>query len=124
MGSKFLNLPSLSFIFQFFSSCNLHSNLIIISSLQNVSFHWEKNLFKEDEWSFTFLQQSKSTLKNEIVSIVRCSNLTLRSRIRFSATLKLRCDERFTHAFSNKLHWLAQTKVITLKTQLHAVNAR
>jgi len=27
-------------------------------------------------------------------------------------------------AFSKKLCWLAQTKVITLKTQLHAVNAR
>jgi len=27
-------------------------------------------------------------------------------------------------AFSKKLHWLAQTKVITLKTQLHAVNKR
>ncbi len=44
--------------------------------------------------------------------------------------LKLRCDERFTlrllHvvAFSKNLRWLAQTKVITLKTQLHAVNAR
>jgi len=25
--------------------------------------------------------------------------------------------------FSKKLRWLAQTKVITLKTQLHAVNA-
>ena len=39
--------------------------------------------------------------------------------------LKLRCDERFTHAFafSKKLPWLAQTKVITLKTHLHAVNA-
>ncbi len=38
---------------------------------------------------------------------------------------KLRCDERFTHAFtthvvsfSKKLRWLADTKVITLKTQL------
>jgi len=35
---------------------------------------------------------------------------------------KLRCDERFTHAFtvcgcvSKKLRWLAQTKVISLKT--------
>ncbi len=40
--------------------------------------------------------------------------------------IKLRYDERFTHAvaFSKKLPWLAQTKVITLKTQLHAVNAR
>jgi len=27
-------------------------------------------------------------------------------------------------AFSKKLRWLAQTKVITLKTQLHAGNAR
>jgi len=27
-------------------------------------------------------------------------------------------------AFSKKLRWLAQTEVITLKTQLHAVNAR
>jgi len=27
-------------------------------------------------------------------------------------------------AFSKKLRWLAQTKVIALKTQLHAVNAR
>jgi len=27
-------------------------------------------------------------------------------------------------AFSKKLSWLAQTKVITLKTRLHAVNAR
>jgi len=27
-------------------------------------------------------------------------------------------------AFSEKLRWLGQTKVITLKTQLHAVNAR
>jgi len=27
-------------------------------------------------------------------------------------------------AFSKKLRWLAQAKVITLKTQLHAVNAR
>jgi len=26
-------------------------------------------------------------------------------------------------AFSKKLRWLAQTKVITFKTQLHAVNA-
>jgi len=26
-------------------------------------------------------------------------------------------------AFSKKLRWLAQTKVISLKTQLHAVNA-
>jgi len=26
-------------------------------------------------------------------------------------------------AFSKKLHWLTQTKVITLKMQLHAVNA-
>jgi len=26
--------------------------------------------------------------------------------------------------FSKKLRWLAQTKLITLKTQLHAVNAR
>jgi len=26
-------------------------------------------------------------------------------------------------AFSKKLRWLTQTKVITLKTQLHAVNA-
>jgi len=39
---------------------------------------------------------------------------------------KLRCDERFTHAFTflKKLPWLTQTKVITLKTQLHTVNAR
>jgi len=58
--------------------------------------------------------------------------------------VKLRCDERFTHAFTacgcvfkeitlvgsnqgnyfeNATRWLAQTKVITLKTQLHAVNA-
>jgi len=27
-------------------------------------------------------------------------------------------------AFSKKLRWLAQTKAISLKTQLHAVNAR
>jgi len=27
-------------------------------------------------------------------------------------------------AFSKKLRWLAQTKIISLKTQLHAVNAR
>ncbi len=41
-------------------------------------------------------------------------------------TLKLRCDDRFTHAvaFSKKLRWLAQTKVISLKTQMHAVNSR
>jgi hypothetical protein len=40
--------------------------------------------------------------------------------------VKLRYDERLLHvvAFSKKLHWSAQTKVITLKTQLHAVNAR
>jgi len=44
--------------------------------------------------------------------------------------LKLRCDKRFTHAFtalyavSKKLRWLAQTKVITKIAQLHAVNAR
>jgi len=39
--------------------------------------------------------------------------------------LKLRCDERFTHAvaFSKKFRCLTQTKVITLNTQLHAVNA-
>jgi len=43
--------------------------------------------------------------------------------------LKLRCDKRFTNAFTAcgcifKEITLAQTKVITLKTQLHAVNAR
>jgi hypothetical protein len=38
--------------------------------------------------------------------------------------LKLSCDSRFQRAFSKKLRWLAQTKVITLKTQLHAVIAR
>jgi len=38
--------------------------------------------------------------------------------------VKLRCDSRFQHAFSKKLPWLTQTKVITLKTQLHALNAR
>jgi len=44
--------------------------------------------------------------------------------------LKLRCDERFTHVFTargcvfNKIRWLDQTKVITLKNQLHAVNKR
>jgi len=27
-------------------------------------------------------------------------------------------------AFSNKLRWFAQTKVITLKAQMHDVNAR
>ncbi len=50
--------------------------------------------------------------------------------VQFHLHLKLRCDERFTHAFTacdcilKKLRWLAQTMVITLKTQLHAVNAR
>jgi len=40
--------------------------------------------------------------------------------------IKLRCDERLLHvvAFSKKLRWSAQTNVITLKTLLHAVNAR
>jgi len=45
-------------------------------------------------------------------------------------TVERRCNERFTHVFtalvalSKELPWFAQTKVITLKTQLHAVNAR
>jgi len=45
-------------------------------------------------------------------------------------SVKLRCDERFTHAFTacgaflKKLRWLAQTKIITLKAQLNVVNAR
>jgi hypothetical protein len=42
--------------------------------------------------------------------------------------LMLRCDTRFrllhAVAFLKKSHRLAQTKVITLKTQLHAANAR
>ncbi len=38
----------------------------------------------------------------------------------------MRCDTRLLHsvAFSKKLRWLAQTKVISLKTQPYAVNAR
>jgi len=32
--------------------------------------------------------------------------------------------ETIQQNYSKKLPWLAQTKVITLKTQLHAVNAR
>jgi len=59
------------------------------------------------------------------------SNL-MNTRNSVCAFLKLRCDERFTHgftallhvvAFSKKLRWLTQTKVISLKTQLHAVSA-
>jgi len=40
--------------------------------------------------------------------------------------LKLRCDESLLHviAFSKKLPWFEPIKVITLKTQLHAVNVR
>ena len=46
----------------------------------------------------------------------------------FALALKMRCDERlrmrllYVVAFSKKLRWLVQTKVITLKTHLHAVN--
>ncbi len=45
-------------------------------------------------------------------------------------SLKLSCHSRFQRAllhaavFSKKLRWLAQTKVISLKMQLHAVNVR
>ncbi len=40
------------------------------------------------------------------------------------ATSVLRMRLLHVVAFSKKLQWWAQTKVITLKTQLHAVNAR
>jgi hypothetical protein len=40
------------------------------------------------------------------------------------ATSVLRMRLLHAVAFSKKLHWLAQTKVISLKTQLHEVNAR
>jgi len=46
------------------------------------------------------------------------------------ATVKLRCDERFKHAFTacscvfKEITLVAQTKVISLKTQMHAVYAR
>jgi len=40
------------------------------------------------------------------------------------ATSVLRMRSLHVVAFSKKLRWLAQTKVISLKTQLHAVNAR
>jgi len=40
------------------------------------------------------------------------------------ATSVLRMHLLHAVAFSKKLRWLAQIKVITLKTQLHAVNAR
>jgi len=39
------------------------------------------------------------------------------------ATIVLRMRLLHVVAFSKKLRWLDQTKVITLKTQLHAVNA-
>ncbi len=39
------------------------------------------------------------------------------------ATSVLRMRLLHVVAFSMKLRWLAQTKIITLKTQLHAVNA-
>jgi len=71
-----------------------------------------------------------------IWTYIHVFNLTFERKLAFNSpfskrsTLMLRCDERFTHAFTAcgcvfmKLRWLAQTKVITLKTQLHAVNAR
>ncbi len=40
------------------------------------------------------------------------------------ATSVLRMRLMQVVAFSKKLRWLAQTKVLTLKTQLHAVNTR
>ncbi len=45
-------------------------------------------------------------------------------------SIQLSCDSRFQRAFtafvsfSKSLPWLAQTSIITLKTQTHAVNAR
>jgi hypothetical protein len=39
------------------------------------------------------------------------------------ATSVLRMRLLHVVAFSKKLRWLAQTKVITLKTEMHAVNA-
>jgi len=66
------------------------------------------------------IEQKQIILNNKIRRMQRNTekhNLTI-------TALKLRCDERFTHAFSKKLRWLAQTKVISLKMQLHAVNAR
>jgi len=54
------------------------------------------------------------------------SSSNFQARDRRFHSLKLRCDMRLLHAvaFSKKLRWSAQTKVITLKTQPHAVNAR
>jgi len=54
-------------------------------------------------------------MRCKIVYYLKCIN---------KATSVLRMRLLHVVAFSKKLRWLAQTKVITLKTQLHAVNAR
>jgi len=49
--------------------------------------------------------------------------MTEKCTLSCDATSVLRMRLLYVVAFSKKLRWLAQTKVITLKTQLHAVNA-
>ncbi len=58
------------------------------------------------------------------ISIKNILGKTNRHPLSCVATSVLRMRLLHMVAFSMKLRWLAQTKVITLKTQLHAVNAR
>jgi len=98
--------------------CKILSFLIIFSDLpfwiQQPFGDWEAFVFYSNEldlisWKVNYKEHWKETM-TQILSCVATSVLRL----------------RLLHvvAFSKKLRWLAQTKIITLKTQLHAVNAR
>jgi len=84
--------------------------------------------FAFSKWLHWLAQTSGITLKTQqhAVNVENdCRNSALRTHyLSCVATVVLRMRLLHFVACSKQLCWLAQTKVITLKTQLHAVNAR
>jgi len=108
------------------TNCRISIKLLLLKYFKKYIFLLSKNI--------RFLVSKK------FISYIEQKFISYRA---FFQTLKLRCDERFTHAFtacgcvfneitlvgSNQGNYfenengLGQTKVITLKTKMHAVNA-
>jgi len=107
---------------------NLHNQVepVQISDTHCTMLHFAQCV--SEIWLFCFYQFSidiafsKILLTSEVVK--RVPKIIILLLLSCFATSVLRMRLLHVFAFSKKLRWLAQTNVISLKTQLHAVNAR
>jgi len=118
-----------------FSASLTSSTICSRTEVSPLATSWTRSIFRSffcisGSWTTSATYKANNVSKS--LTILHIHGMSASSRgtagdldwtLSYVATSVLRMSLLHVVAFSKKLLWLAQTKVISLKTQLHAVNA-